>query len=160
MIDDIDLQRIAGWTPDRIAFLDTDILARLGRELADAKASLTDVEARLGVALDYKFGEEAREQRLAEGKDSGRVRLDDGDFVILADQPKRVEWDQQALATVVARIRDAGDDPAEYVKTKLEVSERAYGAWPQRIRAIFEPARTVKLGKPSYTIERLQAEAA
>jgi hypothetical protein len=78
----------------------------------------------------------------------------------MADQPKRVEWDQQALAIVVARIRDAGDDPAEYVMTRLEVSERAYTAWPQRIRAIFEPARTVKLGKPSYSIERRQAEAA
>jgi hypothetical protein len=160
MIDDITLKRVADWTPDRIAFLDTDILARLGRELANAKASLTDVEARLGAALDYRFGEEARKRRLAAGKDSGRVRLDDGDFVIVADQPKRVEWDQQELAAVIARIRDAGDDPAEYVKTKLEVSERAYGAWPQRIRAIFEPARTVKLGKPSYTIERHQQEAA
>jgi hypothetical protein len=130
MTDDITLKRVADWTPDRIAFLDTDVLARLSRELADAKASLTDVEARLGVALDYRFGAEARELRLAEGKDTGRVRLDDGDFVILADQPKRVEWDQQVLATVVARIRDAGDDPAEYVKTRLEVSERAYTAWP------------------------------
>ena len=111
MIDDITLKRVADWTPDRIAFLDTDILARLGRELANAKAFLTDVEARLGAALDYKFGEEARERRLAAGKDSGRVRLDDGDFVIVADQPKRVEWDQQELAAVIARIRDAGDDP-------------------------------------------------
>jgi hypothetical protein len=160
MMDGITLQRVADWPPDRIAFLDTDILARLGRELADAKAFLADVEAKLGAALDYKFGEPARDLRLAEGKDSGRVRLHDGDFVIVADQPKRVEWDQRELAAVVARIRDTGDDPAEYVKTKLEVSERAYSAWPQRIRAVFEPARTVKLGKPSYTIERSHEEAA
>ena len=39
MIDDITLKRVADWSPDRIAFLDTDILARLGHELADAKAS-------------------------------------------------------------------------------------------------------------------------
>jgi hypothetical protein len=133
---------------------------RVGHKLADAKGFLADVEAKVGAALDYKFGQEARGLRLAQGKDTGRVRLDDGDFVIMADQPKRVEWDQQELAAVIARIRDAGDDPAEYVKTRLEVSERAYTAWPQRIRAIFEPARTVKLGKPSYSIERRQAEAA
>jgi hypothetical protein len=156
----ITLQRVADWPPDRIAFLETDILARLGRELANAKAFVTDVEAKFSAALDYRFGNEAREKRLAEGKDGGRIRLDDGDFAIVADLPKRVEWDQKALATVVARIRDAGDDPAEYVKTRLEVSERAYTAWPQRIRAIFEPARTVKLGKPSYAIEHRQAEAA
>jgi hypothetical protein len=156
----ITLQRVADWTPDRIASLETDILARLSRELANTKASLADVEAKFGVALDHKFGEQARDLRFAEGKDSGKIRLDDGDFVIVADQPKRVEWDQRELAAVVARIRDAGDDPAEYMKTRLEVSERAYTAWPQRIRAIFEPARTVKLGKPSYAIERRQAEAA
>jgi hypothetical protein len=160
MTDGITLQRVAGWTPDRIALLDTEVLARFGRELADAKAFLADVEARLGAALDYRFGEQTRELRVAEGKDSGRVRLDDGNFVIVADQPKRVEWDQRQLAAVVARIREGGDDPAEYVKTRLEVSERAYTAWPQRIRAIFAPARTVKLGKPSYSIERRQAEAA
>ena len=102
MIDDVTLKRVADWTPDRIAFLDTAILARLSHELADAKASLTDVEAKLGVALDYKFGEAARERRLAEGKDTGRVRLYGGDFVIVADHPKRVEWDQRELATVVA----------------------------------------------------------
>ena len=160
MTDGITLQRIADWSPDRIAFLDTDVLARLGRELANARAFLIDVEAKLSAALDQKFGEQARDLRLAEGKDSGRVRLHDGDFVIVADQPKRVEWDQQELAAVVARIRDAGDDPAEYVKTRLEVSERAYTAGPQRVRTIFEPARTVTLGKPSYTLERRQAEAA
>lgn len=160
MMDGITLQRVADWAPEKIAYLDTDVLARLGRELANAKAFMADVEAKLGAALDRKFGEEARERRVAAGKDSGRVRLDDGDFVIVADQPKRAQWDQRELAAVVARIRDAGDDPAEYVTTKLEVSERAYGAWPQRIRAIFDPARTVKLGKPSYSIERRQAEAA
>jgi hypothetical protein len=160
MTDGITLQRISDWSPDRIAFLETDILARLGRELANAKAFVADAEAKFSAALDYRFGHEARERRLAEGKDSGRVRLDDGDFVIVADLPKRVEWDQRELAAVVARIRDAGDNPAEYVKTRLEVSERAYNAWPQRIRATFAQARKVRLGKPSYAIERRQAEAA
>ena len=160
MIDDLTLERIADWPPPRIASLDTAALARLGRELAEAKASLADVEARVGAALDQRFGEDARALRAAEGRDTGRVRLDDAEFVIVADQPKRVEWDQQELATVIARIKEAGDDPAEYVKARLEVSERAYNAWPARIRAVFEPARTVKLGKPSYTIEHRQAEAA
>lgn len=160
MNDSITLQQLAGCTPEQIASLDTEVLARLGHELADARAALADVDARVGAALDRKFGEDARALRAAEGKDAGRVRVDDGDFVIVVDQPKRVEWDQRQLADVVARIREAGDDPAEYVKTRLEASERAYQAWPQRIRAIFEPARTVKPGKPSYTIERRAREAA
>jgi hypothetical protein len=73
---------------------------------------------------------------------------------------ERLDWDQDKLAAVVARIRQSGDDPAEYVRTAFEVSERAYGAWPSAIRRLFEPARTVKLGKPRYAIEtRRETEA-
>jgi hypothetical protein len=67
-----------------------------------------------------------------------------------------VKWSQAKLASIVERIRAAGDDPAEYVSTEFKVSERAYGAWPQSIRSIFAPARTVETGKPRYRIERME----
>ena len=88
------------------------------------------------------------------------MRLGDGLFVIVADVPKRIDWDQDKLAAIVGRIRQSGDDPAEYVRTTYEVSERAYGAWPSPIRRLFEPARTLKLGKPRYAIEARRAEVA
>ena len=85
----------------------------------------------------------------------------DGVFFVVADVPKRIDWDQDKLAAVVARIRQSGDNPAEYVRTTYEVVERAYGAWPSAIRRLFEPARTLKLGKPRYVIEaRRKTEAA
>ena len=46
---------------------------------------------------------------------TGAVRFDDGDFTVVADLPKRVDWDQGRLADMVARIEEAGDDPSEYV---------------------------------------------
>lgn len=67
-----------------------------------------------------------------------------------------MKWDQAKLAEVVERIRAAGEDPSEYVALEYRVSERAYGAWPQSIRSIFAPARTVEIGKPSYRIERTE----
>ena len=89
------------------------------------------------------------------------MRLGDGLFVIVADVPKRIDWDQDKLAAIVSRIRQSGDDPAEFVRTSYEVSERAYAAWPSAIRRLFEPARTLKLGKPRYAIEpRRDTEAA
>ena len=89
------------------------------------------------------------------------MRLDDGAFVIVADVAKRVDWDQGKLAAIVARIRQSGDDPTEYMRTTHEVSERAYGAWPSAIRVLLEPARTVRLAKPRYAIEaRRETEAA
>ena len=57
----------------------------------------------------------------------------------------------------MAQIRAGGEDPAEYVETALKVSERAYAAWPERIRSAFEPARTVRTGRSSFKLA-LKAE--
>ena len=50
------------------------------------------------------------------------------------------------------KVRAAGDDPREYVEITFKVPERAYAAWPERIRNAFEPARTVRTGKPTYRL--------
>jgi hypothetical protein len=74
---------------------------------------------------------------------------------IVAELPKKVEWDQARLAALVERIRASGEDPAEYVELSYRVSERAYAVWPERIRSAFEPARTVRTGKPSFRLHIL-----
>ena len=72
---------------------------------------------------------------------------------MVADLPKRVEWDQVQLAAIVERIRASGDDPAQYVDVSIRVPERKYAAWPRSIQAEFEPARTVGSGSPSFRLE-------
>lgn len=143
--------------PGEISTLDTATLATLADQLENAKKAIAEAEARLTAGIDLKFGERVQQKRSAEGKDTGRVRIEDGPFTILADRSKKVEWDQEALAAIAARIREAGDDPADYVRTKLEVSETAFKSWPSTIRRQFEPARTVKTGKPTYFIERRES---
>ena len=64
--------------------------------------------------------------------------------------PKRIDWDQAKLAQIAANIASAGEDPAEFIDTKLLVSERKYGALPESWRKGFEPARTVRTGKPKF----------
>ena len=78
------------------------------------------------------------------------MRLADGAVTVIADLPKKVEWDQTQLAALVERIRSGGEDPAEYVSTRLEVAERAFTAWPEAIRQLFAPDRSVRTGKPSF----------
>ena len=161
MIDQVTLEQLRAWPPGKVASLPIEVLADLADSLAETKAFIAETEARLNAGLDVRFGDRARQLRAADGKDSGRVRLGDGLFVIVADVTKRIDWDQDQLAAIVARIRQGGDDPAEYVRTTFEVSERAYTAWPSAIRRLFEPARTVRLGKPRYAIEaRRETEAA
>jgi hypothetical protein len=150
------LQDLHDLPPQEIAALPADVLAVLQQEseraLKQAKAAKTGLDA----ALVLKYGAKAAEARRAANKDTGTVRFADGDVTVVADLPKRVDWDQAKLATTVERIRAAGDDPAEYVETSFKVAERNYTAWPRAIREGFEPARTVRSGQ--LTIQLLADE--
>jgi len=129
-----------------IAQLPVELLAALQCEIDAAAKQMKAVTSRFSTALEVRYAARAAEARRACGKDTGTVRLVDGDFTVVADLPKRVEWDQAKLAAMVERIRAAGEDPAEYVEISFKVPERAYSAWPEAIRQGFEPARTVKTG--------------
>ncbi len=129
-----------------IAQLPVELLAAMQREIDAAAKQMKAVTARFNTALEVRYASRATDARRACGKDTGTVRLADGDFTVVADLPKRVDWDQPRLAAMVERIRAAGEDPAEYVETSFKVSERSYAAWPEAIRQGFEPARMVRTG--------------
>jgi hypothetical protein len=140
-IDDLPglgLQDIAQLSVELLAILQRDVDERLKRDKA--------AKARLDGALTVRYATRAAEERQAANKDTGTIRFDDGDFTVVADLPKRVDWDQDRLAAIVERIRAAGDDPAQYVDIAFKVPERKYAAWPDAIRAGFERARTVRPG--------------
>jgi hypothetical protein len=140
-----------------IAALPADLLAVLQEEAEDAAKAARALADWLNGAIALRYADRAAAARRAEGKDTGTVRLDDGEVTVIADVPKKVKWDQATLGKVVARIRAAGDDPAEYVETTFRVPERKYGAWPAAIREGFEAARTLKPGKPTFRLT-LRAE--
>jgi hypothetical protein len=63
---------------------------------------------------------------------------------------KRVKWDQGGLAQLYEKIRAGGDDPSEYLDIGFSVQEKKYSAWPDLIKVVFAPHRTVTPGKPKY----------
>jgi hypothetical protein len=103
-------------------------------------------------AIALRYEQRAIAARAAAGKDTGTVHFDDGPVSITADLPKRVDWDQRQLADLVERIRAGGENPGEYIEVSFKVPERAYAAWPERIRNVFEPARTVRTGRQTYKL--------
>jgi hypothetical protein len=140
----------------------TDLLALPAEHLALLQEDAREAVEAAKRAQDWiegviarRYADRAAEERRATGKDTGTIRLQDGEVEIVADLPKKVEWDQAQLAALVERIRASGEDPAEYVELSYRVSERAYAAWPERIRTAFEPARTVRTGKPSFRLSIL-----
>jgi hypothetical protein len=137
-----------------ITALPAEVLAVLQDEADAALKGAKSLKDWLDGAIALKFGERAREARAALGKDTGTVRFTDGSVTIVADLPKKTEWDQVRLAALVETIRASGDDPNQYVEISLSVSERAYCAWPDAIRRTFEPARTLRTGKPTFRLLR------
>ena len=135
-----------------IAALPGDELALLKQDADERLRAAKTLYDWLDGAIALKYGDRAQEVRRSEGKDTGTIRLQDGPVTVVTELPKRVDWDQSTLANLVERIRADGADPAEYVDIAFSVPERKYTAWPKDIRQEFEPARTVRTGKPKFRL--------
>ena len=142
-----------------LAQLPVELLAALQGELDHAAKQLKSASTKFSAALEVRYATRAAEARRACGKDTGTVRLVDGDYTVVADLPKRVDWDQEKLAHIARNIADSGENPAEFIDTKLSVSERKYGALPAAWRDGFEPARTVRTGALKITLEPVEKSA-
>src|SRR5690606_1410086 len=106
----------------------------------------------LDSAMTLRYAERATALRRDQGKDSGTVRFDDGPVTAVSELPKKADCDQVKLAALAERISSEGEDPAEYLEVAFKVPERRYAAWPTHIRSVFEGARTVRTGKPSFCL--------
>lgn len=159
-MQNIDATALDSLSIAELAKLPPTLLADLCQETDAAIALWRKRRALLDFALDQRYGKQAQEARQKDGKDSGVIRLTDGECQIITDAKKSVYWDQTGLAALAERIRAEGDDPGVYIvaKTELTVRETAYKDWPENVRAAFEPHRTVKPGRASYRIERPAAD--
>ncbi|MBF0342141.1 MAG: hypothetical protein HQL95_14445, partial [Magnetococcales bacterium] len=131
---------------EQVAAFDVALLASL---LEQAEAHLNRakaIKASLDEAIAHRYGDRAALVRNQNDKPTGIVRFEDGPFVVIADLPKKPEWDQEKLAELVGKIEESGEDPADYVEVAYRVPESRYNAWPTTIRKFFESARTLKVG--------------
>ena len=150
-------------TPDKILATPVSELAdqssvslfRLKNDAADFLAAAKAIVEHIDRALDLKYVDRAHQLRLAASKDTGVVHFDDGNVRVTADLPKKVEWDQALLASLDARIAANGDNPREFIEVSYRVSETKFSAWASALREQFIPARTVKVGKPSFRLALL-----
>lgn len=135
-----------------LASLPASELFRLQREVDEALRKAKLAASWLEGALAMRYSHRAHQARAVQAKDTGTVRFEDNGVTIVADLPKRVDWDQDTLAGVADRLTAEGEDPRHYIEAILKVSERKYAAWPPHIRKVFEPARTVRTGKESFEL--------
>jgi hypothetical protein len=135
-----------------LALMPPNLLAAVQAEIDVAMDRMKAVTERFALALEVRYAARASECRGHVGKDTGTIRFEDNGVTIVADLPKRIDWDQGKLAEIAANIASAGEDPSDFIDTKLSVSERKFGALPESWRKGFEPARTVRSGKPKFRL--------
>lgn len=136
----------------QIAALPADQLALLKEAAEEQLTQAKSVADWLDGAISLKYADRAQDTRQEAGKDTGTIRFEDDGVTVIAELPKRIDWDQALLAQIAENIASAGEDPAEFIETKLSISERKYGALPESWRKGFEPARTVRTGKPKFRL--------
>ena len=136
----------------QIAALPADQLALLKGAADEQLTQAKSVADWLDGAISLKYADRAQDTRQEAGKDTGTIRFEDDGVTVIAELPKRIDWDQALLAQIAENIASAGEDPAEFIETKLSVSERKYAALPDSWRKGFEPARTVRTGKPKFRL--------
>ena len=136
----------------QIAALPADQLALLKGAAEEQLTQAKSVADWLDGAISLKYADRAQDTRQEAGKDTGTIRFEDDGVTVIAELPKRIDWDQALLAQIAENIASAGEDPAEFIETKLSVSERKYSALPESWRKGFEPARTVRTGKPKFRL--------
>ncbi len=134
-------------------------LDRLIQRVTNAEDTARHYKQFLQSVLHHRFGERAHQLRQEAGKNTGTVRFDVDGHTVIADLPKKVEYDQRKLKEAVEALRKWGENPEDYVSLEVKVAEAKYTAWPPAVRQLFEPARTLKAGKPTYKLERIVAGA-
>ena len=130
-------------------------LDRLIQRVSNAEDTARHYKQFLQSVLHHRFGERAHQLRQEAGKNTGTVRFDVDGHTVIADLPKKVEYDQRKLKEAVEALRKWGENPEDYVSLEVKVAEAKYTAWPPAVRQLFEPARTLKAGKPTYRLERI-----
>jgi hypothetical protein len=146
--------------PDRLTALSVADLAALpATQLAEIVRNLDELltwhkqqRAKVDAALDRCYAERIQQARADAGKDFGKVHIDDGGIRVTVDVPKRVSWDQTKLAAIAQRIAAAGEQVEDFIDLDYSVSESRFNNWPPTLREQFAAARTIKPGKPTFSL--------
>ncbi len=133
-----------------IAALSADQLALLQVEAEEVLCAAKETGDWFEGAIAQRYADQAQSLRRDAGKDTGTIRFNDGPVTVVADLPKKVDWDQIQLAALAERIRAEGDDPTDYVDIGFRAPERKFTAWPgQFVRPSRVPATCGSANPPS-----------
>jgi hypothetical protein len=157
-MDNVTTSMLDGLEPSQLDQLPPGVLADLHWLLAQDKLTLTRREVALHGTFERRYADKAAEERRLAGKDTGSVHVIDGEYDVVVNLPKKIEWDQEKLKAALNALDP--DDAKHFAKAVFSVEERKFEAAPPALRDALSVARTVKTGKPTYALSPLKECAA
>nr|CAM77654.1 conserved hypothetical protein [Magnetospirillum gryphiswaldense MSR-1] len=142
-----------------VTALPAETLALLQEEADEALRAAKTVKDWLDGTLALKYGSLADQDRAVAGKDTGSVRFADGPVTIVADLPKRVEWDQSRLAALVERIT-ANVQAVRSAETHTAVSASAPSGNAAAANASAVAAQAYRQASENAAVQSEQAQTA
>ena len=139
-------------TQARLTTFGTAEIVELSDLLEAVAGRIKSAQGEILKTFTSRYGEQAKAQLLAQGKDSGTTHVIDGALDISVEIGKAVAWDQTKLPAIWDRIAATGEDPRQYIEVKYSVSEAKFKAWPQTLREPFEALRTVTPKAPKFVL--------
>jgi len=149
-MDNLNTDMLDRLTTSEAAGLPPEVLADLDWKLAEEYTVVQRRMKRLHEAFEARYAAKASEALLAEGRDTGTVRLVDGSHEVTVTRPKRVKWDQNVLKCVLDRLNP--EIARHIAKVEVKIDERRFDALMDRDKALLSPARTVETGKATYAL--------
>jgi len=159
MNQEIDLVGLGELSAEQLQALSLTQLNEIFVWVKRAKGDIRTYETALHQELVTRFKAPAAQIRTAHGKEAGTVRFTQDGHTIVADLPKRVEYDQKKLRVAVDELRARGENPNDYVAFEISISEAAWNGYTPSMRELFQDARTVKTGKPTFELIKLAPDA-
>ena len=127
------------------------LIEQAKRDLESAKRAKRVIE----LAISIKYEEHIKAKRLRLQKDSGIVRLQDKNYQLSCDIPKKVEWNQKKVQSIMATLLSKGICVDDFIETKYNIPESKFKNCSLSFQEILTPARTVRFANPVYKLVKL-----
>lgn len=141
--------------PGEIAALDPSTLEALQTLCAEEIVTARRRDNNLHKAFEQRYAGLASGALLRDGRDTGTVHLNDGEFDVTVTRPKRVKWDDAKVRAALDTL--SSEDARHYAKVEIKIDERKFAAAPPAVQTLFADARTVETGKATYCLTPAQA---
>lgn len=133
------------------------VQAEINNLMSPIEKKLNELQSKrdeLEIKMKTDIAKMAMDQLKDKDYGCGTANIDLSNHKVKVVVSKQVKWDEDKLKGIANKIRDAGQNPENFIKYKLSVSETAFKGFTEAIQNEFLPARTVEPSKPKIMLER------